>query len=248
MAEPTLVENLWNFTKQRFKTLELFPDYLKSVIARWNDIFFLSIPALPFVAWWYVGEPPMAVKLIVFLWILVIAGYYAWRTDHMRLIQKMKFADPPFRFHDQSTDTEERHRYLQILPCPIAEESIEGCQGYLLRIMRWNGNGWSPTEFDHAMGLAWSFQRQWDNPETRTLYLGVEQAINILFITSAFGMGVQTVPQNFAIKTLSAGTFRFDLRVVARGCPPIDLNLKIDFGITAGQPIHWQDTLRVEQC
>lgn len=30
-AEPTLVENLWEFAKQRLRTLELFPEYLKSI-------------------------------------------------------------------------------------------------------------------------------------------------------------------------------------------------------------------------
>ena len=63
MAEPerTLAENLWEFAKQRLRTLDLLPDYLKSIIAHWNEIFFLSIPTLP-VAWWYLGEPPMWIR------------------------------------------------------------------------------------------------------------------------------------------------------------------------------------------
>ena len=48
-----LAENLLKFAKQRLGTMVLLPDYLKSVIAHWNDIFFSSIPMLPFVVWWY---------------------------------------------------------------------------------------------------------------------------------------------------------------------------------------------------
>jgi hypothetical protein len=86
MSEPTLARNLLEFAKQRFRTLDLLSDYLRAVIAQWNDIFFLSIPALPFVAWWYLGDPPMSIRIGVFLWILVVAGYYAWRTEHLKVV------------------------------------------------------------------------------------------------------------------------------------------------------------------
>jgi hypothetical protein len=79
-----LVENLRKFAKQRLETLDLLPDYLTAVIEHWNDIFFSSIPMLPFVAWWYLGEPPMAIKAIVFMWMFVAAGYYAWRKEHLK--------------------------------------------------------------------------------------------------------------------------------------------------------------------
>jgi hypothetical protein len=84
VAMSELAENLLKFAKQRLGTMVLLPDYLKSVIAHWNDIFFSSIPMLPFVVWWYLGEPPMAIKAIVFLWVFVAAGYYAWREEHLK--------------------------------------------------------------------------------------------------------------------------------------------------------------------
>jgi hypothetical protein len=83
MPEPTLAENLWAFARGRFQALGLLPDYLEAVIAHWNDIFFLSIPALPFVLWWYLGEPPMAVRLFVFGWVFLFAGYFAWRKESL---------------------------------------------------------------------------------------------------------------------------------------------------------------------
>jgi len=83
MSESTLFENLRKFASERFATLRLFPDYLKSIIEHWNEIFFLSIPTLPFVAWWYLGEPPMWIRVGVFLWVLVFSGYYAWRTEFL---------------------------------------------------------------------------------------------------------------------------------------------------------------------
>ncbi|MGB3552496.1 MAG: hypothetical protein WA993_17585, partial [Candidatus Binatus sp.] len=81
MPEANLLQNLLALFKRRASTLDLFPDYLESVIAQWNDLFFLSIPALPFVVWWYLGEPPMWIKAPVFVWIFLTAGYYAWRKE-----------------------------------------------------------------------------------------------------------------------------------------------------------------------
>ena len=78
-----LFEHLWHFAKRQWETLDLLPDYLSSVIEHWNDIFFSSIPMLPFVAWWYLGDPPMAIKVIVFLWVFILAGYYAWRKEYV---------------------------------------------------------------------------------------------------------------------------------------------------------------------
>ena len=77
-----LAGNLRKFAERQLATLDLLPDYLKSVVEHWNDIFFSSIPMLPFVVWWYLGSPPMAIKVIVFLWVFVLAGYYAWRKEH----------------------------------------------------------------------------------------------------------------------------------------------------------------------
>ncbi len=77
-----LAGNLRKFAERQLATLDLLPDYLKSVVEHWNDIFFSSIPMLPFVVWWYLGDPPMAIKVIVFLWVFVLAGYYAWRKEH----------------------------------------------------------------------------------------------------------------------------------------------------------------------
>jgi len=79
---PELLANLRKFTERQFESLDLLPDYLSAVIEHWNDIFFSSLPMLPFVVWWYLGDPPMAIKVIVFLWVFVLAGYYAWRKEY----------------------------------------------------------------------------------------------------------------------------------------------------------------------
>ena len=79
-----LLANLRRFAKRQFETRDLLPDYLTSVVEHWNDIFFSSIPMLPFVVWWYLGDPPMAIKVIVFLWVFILAGYYAWRSERLK--------------------------------------------------------------------------------------------------------------------------------------------------------------------
>ncbi|MGO9798637.1 MAG: hypothetical protein ACLPQ0_04165 [Candidatus Binatus sp.] len=86
MADPTLADNLRRLAIRQAKTLDFLGDYLRAVLSEWNDIFYLSLPTLPFVVWWYVGEPPMSVRIGVFLWILIVAGYYAWRVEHLKVV------------------------------------------------------------------------------------------------------------------------------------------------------------------
>jgi hypothetical protein len=84
VPEPTLLANLRAFAWKRAQTLDLLFDYLGSLIERWNDIFFLSLPMLPFIVWWYLGDPPMTIRIVVFLLVLIFAGYFAWRKEHLR--------------------------------------------------------------------------------------------------------------------------------------------------------------------
>jgi hypothetical protein len=108
MPEPSLSQNLWAFARKRGQTLDLFPEYLESVIAHWNDLFFLSLPTLPFVLWWYLGEPPMLVRVIVFGGVFLSAGYYAWRREALenrRSIEITLYALRPYTGHYSSGES-----------------------------------------------------------------------------------------------------------------------------------------------
>jgi hypothetical protein len=228
--------------KSRRRSLALLPDYLRAVIQHWNDILFLSIPTFPFVVWWFVGSPPMWLIIFIFIWVFLVAGYYAWRAERVRFLPKMTFATPPFRFHDQSTsDPLERRRYLQILPECLGNGPVIGCQGHLLRVMRWDNEEWQPTEFDHAMGLVWSYL---DAAVPRTLYPGIDYRLNLLFVSlrqDRRGLALTTQPQNFALASLRDPppiALRFDIRITGENCAPLDISLKVRFKL-AESPAEW---------
>jgi hypothetical protein len=135
----------------------LFPEYLKAIIGHWNEIFFLSIPTLPFVAWWYLGDPPIWIRVAVFLWVLVIAGYYAWRRDHLILMPKitLRFENrTPFVQMTSVANPEVTLRqYFRLFPdCLSPVES----EGYLLRVFRQVDGRWEPTPFNEAVPLTWA--------------------------------------------------------------------------------------------
>jgi hypothetical protein len=136
--------------------------------------------------------------------------------------------------------------YLQVLPQCASDASVEECRGYLLRIMRWN-NGWVATEFDHALNLVWSFKDA--KLESVTLDPGVDKRLNVLWFDNKFVWALEVYPQYAGIGTLALmkGPFRFDIRIFARDCVPIDLQLEIDLGITGGQLIDWQQSVKVKQ-
>jgi hypothetical protein len=69
----------------RLRTFDLLPDYLRVVIGHWNDILWGSIPTFPFVIWWFLGSPPVWLVTIIFIWVLLVAGYYAWRKEHLAI-------------------------------------------------------------------------------------------------------------------------------------------------------------------
>jgi hypothetical protein len=239
----------WNWILQRQPKLDHARDYWDTLVKQWNEHLFetTSPVGVAFIVWWITGSPPVTFVLCVLVWVFLLAGYYAWREEHERLIPKMRFANPAFCFHDQSTDEAEERRYLQVLLESLSDAPVNGCHAYLQRIMQWGGSGWVATQYDHAMGLTWSFQKQFAEIETRTLYKKVDQRINVAFVTSSFKFGIETTPQNMAIKSLDMGIFRFDIHVVAKDCAPLDLSLRVELGITAGQEFTWKDTLIVER-
>ncbi len=115
MPERTLLENLWAFAEQRFQTLDLFQEYLKSVIVHWNDTFFLSIPVLPFVIWWYLGEPPMWVRLIVFGGVFLSAGYYAWRKEALENRKSIEITLHAIRLYVGNYSTSESYVQMTLV-------------------------------------------------------------------------------------------------------------------------------------
>jgi hypothetical protein len=229
---------------------DLFGQYFLAIKREWWAIAWgESLLAVVFVLWWSIKTAPMSPLILALFFggALLIATYFAWRADHIRLIPRLRLSDPPFCFHSATTSNpNERRKYLQIIPECMTEESVEGCEGHLLRIMKWTADAWETTEFDHGgLGLRWSF---YDNAKPQILIPGIEKRLNLFWINNRFEIALEIVPQVYAIQTLlnSGNTFRFDIRITGKNSAPVDLQLKVRFGITAGQPIQW-DALEVER-
>jgi hypothetical protein len=254
MADPTVrimqdwAIKIWAWAKGRVRTLDLLPTYLGLAKNQgWEIIQTAGLFGVVFLLWSAIGMS--AIALLFYLAVIAfVAGYYIWRADHAFLVPTIGLAEPAFRFHDSSTlDQSIQRRYLQILPVCASDASVEECQGYLQGIKRWNGKGWVPTEYDHAMNLAWSFQDR----ETKSVRLdpGVDKRLNVLWVDSQFKVSIETLPQYAGIASLvqESGPLRFDIRLVAKDQKPLDLQLKIRIGITGGQPLDWRKSLIVEQ-
>ena len=76
---------------------------------------------------------------------LFLAGYYVWRADHIRLIPQFEIVDvclveavPTLRPENRSGDSKE---IVQLVLKCVSDAPVEGCEGLLQAIYRWE-NGW----------------------------------------------------------------------------------------------------------
>jgi hypothetical protein len=83
---PQRLQNILDWFQNHAKTLDLLPEYTRSVYARWNDYLWGELPVAPVVIWWIFGSPPMWVVVPTFFWAFLIAGYYVWRGEHLKLV------------------------------------------------------------------------------------------------------------------------------------------------------------------
>src|SRR5208282_540459 len=96
------------------KTFDLFPEYAKAVYHRWNDYFFETLLLAPIVLWWMLGSPPVWLVAWAFVIALVVAGYYTWRADHLRLTPLLALREPGVCVHRGLTFDEQQREYVQI--------------------------------------------------------------------------------------------------------------------------------------
>src|ERR1700733_3028951 len=87
------VRAMWRQISQwfgrRFQTFDRLPQYFTAAASQMQNILWGAL--LPFLAWgiWFiVSNPPTWVNVTAVGLALVMAGYYVWRADHVRLEQK----------------------------------------------------------------------------------------------------------------------------------------------------------------
>jgi hypothetical protein len=150
-----------SWLKRRIKSFDLFSDYLATVRHTWVDVAWgAGLPAIGFIIWWSLGNPPQWVVVCFFVWALLIAGYYSWRVDHLRLMPRFEIGD----FHLQLTPTTDpvgnptgQSVFIQLLPKCLTEAEVEECQGHLRSVYRWSEKRqWELTELNETVLLGWS--------------------------------------------------------------------------------------------
>ncbi len=214
--------------KRHARTFDLFPEYAKAVYSRWNDYFFEALLLSPIVIWWMLGSPPVWLVAWAFVIALIVAGYYAWRADHIRLMPKLEFAPQVFTEPNMAltinTNRPYPVNYIQVLPRCCTDAPVEQCRGRLLRVLKWNGQGWEPTSLNEPLDLIWSFH----DSSPITLEPGIDQRLNILAITmNGVGLQVAQPPIKAGPAFSTDQDFRFDVRVTGKDCPPIDTSVRI---------------------
>src|SRR5271157_521810 len=209
------------------RKLALLPQYLRAIKAQaWEIAWGESLPAIAFCLWWAMRSTPMPTLYIVLFFggALMLAGYYTWRADHIRLIPKLDF-HPQVITEIVPTLGGEKALYVQVLPRCLTDTPVEHCQGHLLRVLKLVGGSWESTLLNQPLDLMWSYH----DSAPRTLYPGIDQRLNVLWVSVDIicpAVEPEQTPARGNLIFTTNDTFRFDVRVTAKDCPPIDISIR----------------------
>jgi len=95
---PTM--RFWRWLKRRVSTFDYFWDYIEAAYGHFNDIFWGVavtgvIFAIPFGIYAVVSQfkqPPSWLNWLAVISAVLLAGYYVWRADHVRLIRRLSIS------------------------------------------------------------------------------------------------------------------------------------------------------------
>jgi hypothetical protein len=114
---PFRMQLIIGWLKKRLKTFDLLPEYFTAAMETMQDVLWGGL--LPFVVWgiWFIlGNPPMGVNITALGIALFLAGYYAWRADHVRLQKTIEITRAmPQKWTDQSTNKPVTTYYFEVV-------------------------------------------------------------------------------------------------------------------------------------
>jgi hypothetical protein len=109
---------------------------------------------------------------------------------------------------------------------------VRECKGYLLRVYKKHGEeeNWQATALNEPLDLGWSIH----GTSQRTLLPGIEQRLNVCFRENHPCARIMPATPDFTPMLWTSvpnpsGTFRFEIRVVAADCPPVDISVDVRF-------------------
>ena len=75
---------------KQLEKLLLIPVYFRALAKEWINILFgETLVGIGFLIWWALGAPTNHALIVVFVVAMFVAGYYAWRAEHVRLERKL---------------------------------------------------------------------------------------------------------------------------------------------------------------
>lgn len=175
---------IW-WIKRRFHTFDYLPEYFQAVRLHFLDVTWgigvgAAVPYMIFGLYSLFKTPPPLANWLAIVGALFLAGYYLWRSDHIRLIPQLdvvgtRLEDMPIPIDDHRSDM---RTFCQLVPKCLTESPVYECRGHLREVRRWNVDRWQATSLGPLV-LRWG--NVIDNEIT--LYPGAENVLNVCFIT-----------------------------------------------------------------
>ena len=82
----SVIRTVRTWLKEQVDKLLLLPAYFRALAKEWLNILFgETLVGIVFLVWWSLGAPTNHALIVVFVSAMFVAGYYAWRADHLRL-------------------------------------------------------------------------------------------------------------------------------------------------------------------
>jgi hypothetical protein len=215
--------------KRRFQELDFLEKYFRILFTRWQAaIWGGSVLAVAFSWHFITSDWPPYVKLTMCVVALFFAGYYVWRTDHIRLTPKFVVTKlcPP-----NETDTEDTNQtnlFIQIIPECLSDAPVHGCRARVLQVSKRfeNEDEWRLTTMDSPLFLEWDYYGACEF----TLEPGIRQRLNICWWSNRSRLiipSVNPLPSKFRNVFNDFETFKFDIRFTAREAEPVDVSVLV---------------------
>jgi hypothetical protein len=214
--------------RARLEAFALLPEYGKATAKQWMNILFgETVLGVIFLIWWALANPKNPPLILIFVAAVIIAGYFVWRADHIRLIPK--FAVTELVIQPTETEANSMNLFLQIIPECLNDAPVYECRGQLLRVCKRHSDSdeWVVTGMNAPLFLGWDYY----GIIPFTLEPGIKRRLNVcwwndsaMFIIPA----VEPLPSKFKTVFNSTGTFKFDIRLTARDCLPVDVSVTVN--------------------
>jgi hypothetical protein len=187
-------------------------------------------------------QAPSVTLLLSYITIVVVMASYAiWKPLHARLTPKIELGET--RLVKSRTNVAGGEKiYAQVLVRNVTDAVVLNCRGQLLRVLRFRGDEWTPTEADETLDLCWS---SIDAPST-TLEHGADKRINVFFGANNSDWllpSALAAPFRSHVRNGPGTTYRYDIRIAADECPPVYVSIKV----VIGDSDRWDD-LTISAC